>query len=418
MEHLLNKFIINNVKLDRLESKLNKFNPLKVLKIDEYEIRHSNMLAWLLDPNENHGLGEEFLKKFLGEVILLNEDVDLDISILDIYLNNFYDIQISREWKNIDILVTSHDNKVVLLIENKVRAKESKGQLRQYSDLVDSKFNEYRKLKIYLTIDGEEPSENGYVICDYYSILKILTHIMELNAGNLNNKVEDFINYYIDVLKNIVEEDKETLLLCKEIYSENEEIIDYIAYNKTGLYKDEGGLQEKILNVYNIYEKSIDMILSLGKTNPFLEAANQFVEENNDIILEKGVNSYCCFINKDMKKIQSLSNVGTPIYYIFDNKLKNNRLRMFIEVQTFGENYKQRQEFLRKLNEIDRFTISEKSFNPESRYTRVYSISIILRTITEQNILNAMNKIYRDSITVLDEILLVATSVLENGKYR
>jgi hypothetical protein len=101
MEHLLNKFIINNVKLDRLESKLNKFNPLKVLKVDEYEIRHSNMLAWLLDPSENHGLGEEFFKKFLGEVILLNENMDLDISILDIYLKNFHDIQISREWNSI-----------------------------------------------------------------------------------------------------------------------------------------------------------------------------------------------------------------------------------------------------------------------------------------------------------------------------
>ncbi|PKM65837.1 MAG: hypothetical protein CVU95_13625 [Firmicutes bacterium HGW-Firmicutes-2] len=415
MEDLLNKFIINNVKLDRLESKLNKFNPLKVLKVDEYEIRHSNMLAWLLDPSENHGLGEEFFKKFLGEVILINENMDLDISILDIYLNNFHDIQISREWNSIDILVTSHVNKVVLLIENKVKAKESKGQLKKYSELIDREFKEYRKLKIYLTIDGEEPTEKEYVICDYNSILKILTHIMELNSVNLNNKVVDFINYYIDVLKNIVEEDEETLHICKEIYSDNYEIINYIAINKNGLISDEGGIQEKVLNVYNIYEKSINMILKLGKPNPFLEAANQFVKDNSEILLEKGNNTYYCFINSDMKKLQSLSTAGTPIYYIFNNMLQYNKFKMFIQVQTFGDNYRKREKFLRKLNELDRFTIRENSFNPESKYTRIYMRSVYLKSITKQDILAYMNDMYRESLKVLEEIIVIATSILEEN---
>ena len=50
----LNKFIINNNKLELLESKLNSFNPFRVLKIDKFEIRHANFLAWVFNPKENH----------------------------------------------------------------------------------------------------------------------------------------------------------------------------------------------------------------------------------------------------------------------------------------------------------------------------------------------------------------------------
>lgn len=412
MDHSLNKFIINNVKLEKLESRLNKFNPLNILKVNEYEIRHSNVLAWLLDPNENHGLGEEFIKKFLGEVILLNEDKDLEISVLDIYLNNFYDIQVLREWKNIDILAISHSNKMIILIENKVKAKENKGQLKRYNDIVETKFKDYKKLKVFLTVEGEEPSENEYVICNYYSILKILTNIMKLNSGSLNDKVEDFISYYIEVLKDIVDEDEEIIDLCREIYKENKKIIDYIASNKNKMEIIKGSMEEKVINVYNIYEKSIDMILRHGKTTTFLEAANKFIKQNKDVILEKESNTYFCFINCKMDKIKSLSSEGTPIYYIFNNRLKkNNRLRMFIEVQSFGDNYQKRQEFLHELNKLDDFQIKERSFNPESRYTRIYSKSIVVNDITEDKILKYMNELYRDSLKDLDEILKVAMNI-------
>jgi hypothetical protein len=113
--------VIHNIHLEKLESRLNRFNPLKILKVNELEIRHSNILAWLLDPNENHGLGQEFIKKFMGEVILSNENIDLNMSIKDMYFNNFYDLQVLREWQSIDILLISNINKVVIIIENKIK---------------------------------------------------------------------------------------------------------------------------------------------------------------------------------------------------------------------------------------------------------------------------------------------------------
>lgn len=41
-----------------------RFNPFDVLRYADYEIRHSNVLAWLLQPNETHGIGDAFIRAF------------------------------------------------------------------------------------------------------------------------------------------------------------------------------------------------------------------------------------------------------------------------------------------------------------------------------------------------------------------
>jgi len=59
----------------KTEEEKNKFNIFKVLKLHEYEVRHSNFLAWLLNPNEKaHGYKDEFLKQFLKSALV--NDID------------------------------------------------------------------------------------------------------------------------------------------------------------------------------------------------------------------------------------------------------------------------------------------------------------------------------------------------------
>lgn len=51
---------------DELDKWISKSNVFDILSISRTEIRHSNMLAWLFDPNENHGLGSSFLYGFIA----------------------------------------------------------------------------------------------------------------------------------------------------------------------------------------------------------------------------------------------------------------------------------------------------------------------------------------------------------------
>lgn len=58
----------------KLHQKFHQFNPLKVLRVDQFEIRHSNILAWLLDPNKTYQLGGFFRKKMLTRLVMRAEN--------------------------------------------------------------------------------------------------------------------------------------------------------------------------------------------------------------------------------------------------------------------------------------------------------------------------------------------------------
>lgn len=62
-EEALRKFLADIECLDALSPWTERFNIFDILKISRTEIRHSNMLSWLLDPNENHGLGDKFFAR-------------------------------------------------------------------------------------------------------------------------------------------------------------------------------------------------------------------------------------------------------------------------------------------------------------------------------------------------------------------
>jgi PD-(D/E)XK nuclease superfamily protein len=67
----LDAFLVANPDLDTLSARLSSFNIFNVLKIADWEIRHSNVLAWLLDPADTLGLGHRFLRCFLSHLLLL-----------------------------------------------------------------------------------------------------------------------------------------------------------------------------------------------------------------------------------------------------------------------------------------------------------------------------------------------------------
>ena len=59
----LEKFVIDNQShLEEIKHSLSEFNIFNVLGIQHREIRHSNFIDWLFDPNESHQLGDVFLK--------------------------------------------------------------------------------------------------------------------------------------------------------------------------------------------------------------------------------------------------------------------------------------------------------------------------------------------------------------------
>ena len=61
----LEALVVDNPDLERLEALLDQFNIFEAIGAVRQEVRHSDFLAFLLNPQQNHGLGDTFLKRLL-----------------------------------------------------------------------------------------------------------------------------------------------------------------------------------------------------------------------------------------------------------------------------------------------------------------------------------------------------------------
>ena len=156
---LLNKFLVDNPELEELSAKLSVFNILNVLRIERTEIRHSNVLAWLMDPQGSHGMGQAFIRRVLSTILLESESAEIELTPASIELMNMVDVEVLREWKNIDLLVISETNRWVLLVENKIRSRASRRQLIKYIELVKKEFPKFTIISVLLTLEPDEGLE-------------------------------------------------------------------------------------------------------------------------------------------------------------------------------------------------------------------------------------------------------------------
>lgn len=181
--------LFNHVDAKKLKEIQNKFNPFSVLGIESYEIRHSNTLAWLLDPCGSHGLSDKFLRLFLqnfnnatettekeklqaaleNKASLQSVQVRREITLKDIEsrsesvvdaavegrLNGSAD-GMEKTQKNglLDVLIQGDD--WIVAIEVKVQARQGTGQLEKYSKALNHGYGEViEKHLVYLTNNDE-----------------------------------------------------------------------------------------------------------------------------------------------------------------------------------------------------------------------------------------------------------------------
>ena len=358
--------IVNNEKLEKLEVELNQFNPFSILKIDKTEIRHSNVLAWLLNPKENHNFSDKILKKFISQVVIDNEDkTPNSIDLRDIQLNNFTDSIILREYKNIDIMVVSEMNKFVLLIENKIYAKESKGQLTKYLDTVIKEYKGYKILPVFLTLTGEETYNNvEYCIFNHQSIVEIVGVTLELYKNNLSSQVYDFIQFYLKTLKGLTLMDEKLVSLCKDIYAEHEQAL------------------KKIFEVIHIDDTS------------FSPAADEFFRENEDVFETFRQAKRVCFLPKEFKELPKMKtnwNNGYPAAVLFE--VYNDNLKIVYEIGPF-DNGNIRINLMNHFSN-DGIKILDRAKRIESKYTRIFTKYVKVKDWSDSDeILTKMNNLY------------------------
>jgi hypothetical protein len=191
------------------------------------EIRHSNVLAFLLRPRESHGLGDGFLKRIIQKV-MDNSSGELPISALSVALADFSDALIHREWRNIDLLIESASNKLALAIENKIGSSEGASQLSKYENIVCSEFPSHARLYCYLTEDGEPASRDVWSPMSYSNVIDVLQEAKDQHSSNLTGDARIVIEHYIDVIRRNIVPDQALIDQCRKLYNLHREALDLV----------------------------------------------------------------------------------------------------------------------------------------------------------------------------------------------
>lgn len=232
-QRALDAFLVNNPELEQLNARLSEFNLFNVLRIANAEIRHSNVLAWLLTPSESHGLGPTFLRRFLSRLLMDNDASDIEeIRPADVELMTFNDVEVLREWQNIDILANSKAGGWVLLIENKIHSGEGKGQLVRYLDRAKKDFPGRQIIPVYLTLEGDDPSdeavEAGYLSISHVQVLELADQLVNQNRSRIPDDAQVLLDHYLATLRRLTMQDPKLVDLCKAIYRKHRRAIDLI----------------------------------------------------------------------------------------------------------------------------------------------------------------------------------------------
>ena len=231
----LNRFFDND-NFKKIGEDINRFNPIKVMGMERMEIRHSFVLRWLLDPRENHGLKEQFLKDFIEKAFDNDKGADSDLSLNEIE----YDLEnavVHREWQcedgagRIDLLVLSPQNNWAIVIENKFDSTQYDGQLSGYIEAVKKKFKNGCKVQgIFLTLRAEKPEgkyADLYAPIGYEDVYKILSLLVK---QKLEHEVGIFLEHYLNVIGEAIDIKKIRELRRRAcgLYRENKEVLDFI----------------------------------------------------------------------------------------------------------------------------------------------------------------------------------------------
>ena len=190
------------------------YNLFSILNIERYELKHSALIANLLDPKGSHGCGDAFLRAFF-EIALKGTAYPFESSTPPNSYTEYYTGPIAGDTGGrIDILVKS--SHYGLIIENKIYAGDQDKQLTRYDNYGKETFGADGYLLVYLTLYGCDASkestatksaeEVGYLRLSYAEdILRWLEQCVRL----ADNKplVRESLNQYIRTIKQLTYQD-------------------------------------------------------------------------------------------------------------------------------------------------------------------------------------------------------------------
>ena len=229
------------------------YNLFSILSIERYELKHSALIANLLDPKGSHGCGDAFLRAFF-EIALKERAYPFeDCTLPDSYTEYYTGPIVGDTGGRIDILVKS--SRYGLIIENKIYAGDQDKQLTRYDNYGKKTLGAGKYLLAYLTLYGYDASkeststksaeEVAYLRLSYAEdILRWLEQCVRL----ADNKplVRESLNQYIRTIKQLTYQDmnQEDIQKIIDLAVDHPEVVATLSSKRDAIAQ---GIREKYI---------------------------------------------------------------------------------------------------------------------------------------------------------------------------
>jgi hypothetical protein len=224
----LERFVIGNAELDRLEGLLGEVNFFEAAGADRAEKNHSDFLAFLLDPAQAHGLKDYFLKRFLQQSVRSDLMGRTGVTPIEIELWDLSDSIVRRESDNIDILITNERVGLSVIVENKIESEEHDDQLTRYRLLISRRYPGINLICLFLTVDGSQPTDDHYIALSHASVCSLIEEFLATRRSDVAGDVVVMLRHYSQLLRRYFMEESELGTLAKRIYEKHRRAIDFI----------------------------------------------------------------------------------------------------------------------------------------------------------------------------------------------
>lgn len=216
--------LLDDPDFQSLSAQESKFNIFEALGTRRQELRHSDFLSYILDPNRPHGLGDRFLRDFLLHTSNVGSSTDV-FSALSLRLMPLDGVSVKREKHRVDVLIEMAGSWAVV-IENKIDAGEHGDQLLRYKEVVAAHLGGVPSLLLYLTPSGELPSDDDWAPISHTAVRNLAEKWSQENSVPLHTR--NALSDYKEFLEAYVLEDSKTAEMCREIYKKHREAIDLL----------------------------------------------------------------------------------------------------------------------------------------------------------------------------------------------
>ena len=237
------------------------FNPFDVLRYADYEIRHSNVLAWLLDPGGNHGTGDSVLKEFLQCLSHVASKPGLDSA----------NVRIERELDRVDITIFFKAEQLLIAIENKTEALVSEHveqAMGYHGKLLERYRGRYDIRSVLLT---PSRSDGGLIGNDaelvHVSWLQVHEIVSSLLLGPRfpSSEVRTFIGHYLKVIDRITSPPVTETDYFGKLLDEHGPALHRLAEKRE---EDAGIVDQEPFGTHATYKNPVDRLLRDFRQEP------------------------------------------------------------------------------------------------------------------------------------------------------